>query len=146
MLLTCMTRHLSQSTSQLLCGTHVGWSLWHSSELIAKQEKSQGPAAGTRAHGALFITNHLQVSLRNDVRRCGESSKHVEKFPDHRYQSPSHVGYCASCLTVVTNVMEGIFSKLKMLWRSHPLCPRQPKSVTSDLWRQVRPLRKRPFR
>ena len=75
--------HDSQSTSQLLCiiGTHVGWSLWHSSELIAIQEKSQRPAAGTGAHGALFMTNHLQVSLGNDMRRCGESSKHVEKFP-----------------------------------------------------------------
>ena len=30
-------------------------------------------------------------------------------------------------------------------WRSHPLCPRQPKSVTSDLWRQVWPLHRRPF-
>ena len=36
-------------------------------------------------------------------------------------------------------------SKLKVSWRSHPLCPRQPKSVTSDLWRQVWPLHRRPF-
>ena len=36
-------------------------------------------------------------------------------------------------------------SKLKVSWRSHPLCPRQPKSVTSDLWRQVWPLHRRSF-
>ena len=36
-------------------------------------------------------------------------------------------------------------SKLKVSWRSHPLCPRQPKSVTSDLWRQVWPLHRRLF-
>ena len=36
-------------------------------------------------------------------------------------------------------------SKLKVSWHSHPLCPRQPKSVTSDLWRQVWPLHRRSF-
>ena len=35
-------------------------------------------------------------------------------------------------------------SKLKVSWRSHPLCPRHHKSVTSDLWRQVWPLHRRP--
>ena len=30
-------------------------------------------------------------------------------------------------------------------WRSHPLCPRQPKSVTSDLWRQMWLLHRRFF-
>ena len=47
------------------------------------------------------------MSLGNDMRRCGESSKHVERFP------PSHVAYCASCLTAVTNVMEGIFFQVE---------------------------------
>ena len=37
----------------------------------------------------------------------------LRDFHDHRYQSPSHVGYCASCLTVVTNVMEGIFFQVE---------------------------------
>ena len=37
----------------------------------------------------------------------------LRNFHDHRYQSPSHVGYCASCLTVVTNVMEAIFFQVE---------------------------------
>ena len=36
-------------------------------------------------------------------------------------------------------------SKLKVSWRLHPLCRRQPKDVTSDLGRQVWPLHRRPF-
>ena len=34
---------------------------------------------------------------------------------------------------------------MKVSRRSHPLCPRRPKSVTSDLWRQVWPLHRCPF-
>ena len=34
---------------------------------------------------------------------------------------------------------------MKVSRRSHPLCPRRPKSVTSDLWRQVWPLHGCPF-
>ena len=34
---------------------------------------------------------------------------------------------------------------MKVSQRSHPLCPRRPKSVTSALWRQVWPLHRYPF-
>ena len=44
------------------------------------------------------------------------------------------------------NPLEPQDCTLKKLWRrSHPLCPRRPKTVTSDLWRQVWPLHRCPF-
>ena len=69
----------------------------------------------------------------------------LRDFHDHRYQSPSHVGYCASCLTVLQMSWRAFSSKLKVSWRPHPLCPRQPKSVTSGLWLQLWPLHRHPF-
>ena len=42
-----------------------------------------------------------------------ESSNMLREFHDHRYQAPSHVGYCARCLTVETNVIEGFFFQVE---------------------------------
>ena len=62
---------------------------------------------------ALFITNHLRVSLENDMRRCCESSKHVERFP--RSPLPVSISRWVLCQLShgVTNVMEGIFFQVE---------------------------------
>ena len=83
---------------------------------------------------------------RTTILSLAKSSKHVERFP--RSSLPVSISRWVLCqLSHGSAECHGghFLPSLKVSWRSHPLCPRQPKSVTSDLWRQVWPLHRRPF-